>query len=151
MKKETTKVLKNLEDSMRDLALRMALNCVRNTVIEDYHCGVSPSSKTGDYSDVRVISPYGEIPWNNLSRLSDEEMQRLNKEVVNKIYTFLLFTFDPRYQKDHKYLFDLRPFPILPKPTGWDKPELDGNFIKGLRIVKYGPDASPEQNLATDR
>jgi hypothetical protein len=64
--------------------------CVRNTFLEDLHAGTSPSSKAGDYSDVKVVSPYGEIPWNKLSRLNDDEMRQLMKEVVNKLYTLLL-------------------------------------------------------------
>jgi hypothetical protein len=72
------------------LAKSLALLCVRNTFLEDLHAGISPSSKTGDYSDVKVVTPYGEIPWSKLSRLSDDEMRQLMKEVVNKIYTVLL-------------------------------------------------------------
>ena len=55
------------------LAKLMAHDCFRNTKLEDFHSGKYPSSKTGDYSDVKVVSPFGEIPWKELSRLSDEE------------------------------------------------------------------------------
>jgi hypothetical protein len=46
---------------------------------------------------VKVVSPFGEIPWPELSRLSDEEMKVLMVEVVNKTYSFLkmLFTSNP--------------------------------------------------------
>lgn len=47
-------------------------------------------SQTGDYSDVKVITPDREIPWNELSLINDEEMKRLMREVVNKLYTVLL-------------------------------------------------------------
>jgi hypothetical protein len=67
------------------LARVLTRDCVRNTFLEDLHSGVSPSSKTGDYSDVKVVSPYGEIPWNELSRISDEEMRKLMLEVENLI------------------------------------------------------------------
>src|SRR6266404_9748741 len=50
------------EDAQR-LAIGMAVYCVRNTFLEDLHAGTVPSSKAGDYSDVKVVSPYGEIPW----------------------------------------------------------------------------------------
>ena len=46
------------------LAFSMALICVRNTCIEDIHAGVEPSSKAGDFSDVKVATPFSEIPWN---------------------------------------------------------------------------------------
>jgi hypothetical protein len=78
------------EKDAQRLAKGMAVYCVRNTFLEDLHAGTAPSSKTGDYSDVKVVSPYGEIPWTNLSRLDDDEMRKLMKEVVNKIYTVLL-------------------------------------------------------------
>src|SRR6267143_2861721 len=81
------------------LAKFFALQCFRNSKLEDLHTGTSPSSKTGDYSDVKVVTPYGEIPWNNLSRISDEEIKRLLKEIVNKLYTFLCRQEDPAFME----------------------------------------------------
>jgi hypothetical protein len=52
--------------SLKGLALLMAVNCVRNTVIEDYHAA---------------------------GKLDDSEMKAFNQEVANKIYTFLQFLF----------------------------------------------------------
>jgi hypothetical protein len=49
---------------LKRLALLMAVNCVRNTVIEDYHAN---------------------------GKLDDSEMKAFNQEVANKIYTFLQF------------------------------------------------------------
>jgi hypothetical protein len=49
----------------------MVLQCVRNSMLEDLHAGTSPSSASGDYSDVTVSSPYGAIPWLKVSRLND--------------------------------------------------------------------------------
>ncbi len=69
------------------LAKTLAVACVRNTFLEDLHAGISPSSRAGDHSDVRVVTPYGEIPWNNVSRIVDEAMKLMMKEVVNKVYT----------------------------------------------------------------
>src|SRR5438093_9756136 len=51
------------------------VHCVRNSSLEELHAGTFPSSKTGDYTDVKVVSPYGEIAWNQLGRISDEEMK----------------------------------------------------------------------------
>ena len=69
------------------LAKAIAALCVRNTFLEDLHGGATPSSQTGDFSDVKVVTPFGEIPWGKLSRISDSEMQRLMKEVVDKVFT----------------------------------------------------------------
>lgn len=63
------------------LARFIAEQAVRNSVLEDYHAGITPSSKTGDYSDVYVVSPYGKIPWKEVSRISDPEMRVLMLEV----------------------------------------------------------------------
>jgi hypothetical protein len=73
--------------------------CVRNGYLEDLHAGITPSSKTGDYSDVKVVTPYGEIPWEKLSRISDEEMKSLMKSIVNQVYTYLCHKDDPEFLK----------------------------------------------------
>ena len=67
------------------LAKALAITCVRNTVLETLHAGKTAESQAGDYSDVKIITPAREIPWNELSRISDEEMKCLMKEVVNKL------------------------------------------------------------------
>ncbi len=80
-----------------ELAKMLAAICVRNTYLEDLHAGTTPSSKTGDYSDVKVVTPYGEIPWNDLSRFDDDEMKKLVKEVVNNLYSFFERLEDPAF------------------------------------------------------
>jgi hypothetical protein len=66
------------------LAKYIALHCFRNTdVLEDLHSGEVPISEAGDYSDVRVITPNGQIPWSDLSRLDNREMKALMIDVVN--------------------------------------------------------------------
>ncbi|MGO9261858.1 MAG: hypothetical protein ACLQU1_36980 [Bryobacteraceae bacterium] len=72
----------------------MALQCFRNSRLEDLHAGISPSSASGDYSDVTVSSPYGTIPWPNVSRLNDDEMKQLMIDVVNRAYRFIHTLFD---------------------------------------------------------
>jgi hypothetical protein len=71
------------------LAKLMARECFRNSKLEDFHAGAFPSSQADDYSDVKVVSPYGEIAWNNLSRLNDAEMKTLMIDVVNRCDRFL--------------------------------------------------------------
>jgi hypothetical protein len=72
----------------------MALQCFRNTLLEDFHAGIAPWSSAGDYSDVVVKTPAGEIPWPRLSRLNDEEMKALMIDVVNRAYLWLRALFD---------------------------------------------------------
>jgi hypothetical protein len=85
------------EEPAKRLALALAALCVRNTCIEDVHAGVAPSTQTGDHSDVKVVTPYGEIPWMNASRISDDEMRQFMKQVVDRIYTVLLRLDDPQF------------------------------------------------------
>jgi hypothetical protein len=49
------------------LAKRMARDCFRNTILEDFHAGKTPSSQTGDCSDVKVVTPYGGTPFPDLT------------------------------------------------------------------------------------
>ena len=74
---------------LKRLAKLIVQQCFRNTVLEDYHAGIVPASKTGDYSDVVVKSPYGEVNWRDLSRISDDEMKVLMKQAVTKTYQLL--------------------------------------------------------------
>lgn len=57
--------------------------------LEQLHDGKFPSSKTGKFDDVKVVTPYGEIPWNELSRISDKEMRKLMLDIELMIRTAL--------------------------------------------------------------
>ncbi len=72
-------------------AKSIACYCVRNTILESYHSGFATDTKTGDFSDVTVIDGYGKkLKWNELSKISDDEMKVLMKEIVDKVYVFLM-------------------------------------------------------------
>jgi len=76
------------------LAKFIALHCFRNTdMFEDLHSGEVPISESGDYSDVKVITPDGEIPWSNLSRFDDREMKAMMIEVANRCDQVLAILF----------------------------------------------------------
>jgi len=108
------------EKKFKELANIITTHCYRNnTSIEDLHAGTSPSSKTGDYSDVYVVSPFGKIPWNELSRISDDEMKTLNKEIHNNMYTMLYLIFIKGANL---------PWMFTPS-TDWDEPELNKEWI----------------------
>jgi hypothetical protein len=76
------------------LAKYLVQRCFRNSVLEDLHAGIAPDSKFGDYSDVLVTTPVGEIPWPKLSRFDEEEMKTLMIDVVQKTYEFIQELFD---------------------------------------------------------
>lgn len=104
----------------RRLAKYMVLQCFRNSMLEDFHAGISPSSASGDYSDVTVTSPYGVIPWPKLSRLNDDEMKCLMIDVVNRAYRFIHTLFDENTGGD--LLIRLAERDPLPQ---WSEPALE--------------------------
>ena len=112
-----------MSKELKNRVLRLVLNCVRNTALENLHAGTYPDSKAGDYSDVKVVSPYGEISWSQLSRLSDDEMKALMIEVVNKVYSFLLY--EEQLSQSIRFM----------TPKNWNEPQIDGGFIKHVRTV----------------
>ena len=89
---DTVREISTNPEVLKRLAKYLAQRCFRNSVLEDLHAGITPNSQTGDYRDVLVRSPYGEIPWPRLSRLSDQEMKALDSTnlkdtaVVEKIF-----------------------------------------------------------------
>lgn len=76
------------------LAKHLVLQCFRNSVLEDLHAGVAPSSKCEDHSDVVVRTPFGEIPWSKVSRFDDAEMKALTIDAVNRTYQLIRELFD---------------------------------------------------------
>ena len=109
------------EKDCAQLAKTLTAMCVRNAEIENIHAGKLIVTKTGDYSDVRVIDAEGnEFAWPDVSHISDEEMKILMKGIVNRLYTFLMQGDDPRFDKNMNYH---KRFTRL-----WDEPEIDDNL-----------------------
>ena len=107
------------------LAKTMAMMCVRNTMIEDIHAGLTPVTRTGDYSDVMVIDADGrKIPWPEVSHFGDDTMRDLMNQVVNRLYTFQLLAGDPGFQN-----WMARWETVARK---WDEPDLDAGFLKAV-------------------
>lgn len=120
------------------MAKAMALICVRNTMLETLHAGPGVVSRTGDYSDVFVIDADGKrVPWSEVSRLNDDEMRDLMREIVNRLYTFQLRLGDTEFQA----YIDRQ----LTATMNWDEPGLDNNLAgKALReTARRDPPESP--------
>jgi hypothetical protein len=116
---------KVLRAHFRDLALRIGLHCVRNTVIEDYHAA---------------------------GKLTDSEMAALNREVANKIYSFLEIAFNPRYDAVRRSAFEW-----LYAPQ-WDEPAFDESFSPMVRRIRQkavlpakGRDATNQEGIHGSR
>jgi len=104
------------------LARILALLCVRNTKLEDLHAGITPVSKTEDYSDVVVTDAEGrEIPWTEVSHLDDETMRALMRQIVNRLYTFHLMTDDPGLRET------IDRWAVA--AGAWDDPEIDQGLL----------------------
>src|SRR5438270_13269369 len=89
MNRNSARLLARNPQVLKRLTKYMARLCFRNTVLEDYHAGITPYPEAGDYSDVFVKTPAGELPWSTLSRLSHEELKTLMIDVVNRTYLLL--------------------------------------------------------------
>lgn len=114
---------KDEEKAAASLARGMAMICVRNTMLEDLHAGQVPITKTGDFSDVHVIDGTGRrIPWTELSRLDDGEMCDLMRQVVNRLYTFLLRIDEPAFRASIDSW--------MKAAARWDDPVLDPGMAK---------------------
>jgi len=104
--------------ALEKIAQSLVEVCVRNA-LENLHAGIFPSSRTGDYSDVTVVTPYGEIPWTELSRISDGEMKPLMIDIVNKTFTFLRFLEELAVESA--------------QIRRWDRPKLDRDLMIAVR------------------
>ena len=99
--------------------------CVRNTMLEDIHAGTEPVSRTGDFTDVVVIDADGRrIPWPEVSRIGTDEMGRLMRQVVNRLYTFQAKADDPHFV----CMMDW----ALAEAGRWDDPELDEIILSAI-------------------
>ena len=87
------------DDRQSSLLVRtMAMQCVRNTALEDIHAGPAPVTRTGDYSDVTVVDAEGRrIPWQEVSHFGDDAMRALMREIVDNLYTFMLLAGKPGF------------------------------------------------------
>lgn len=106
------------EKTCAELAKTLTAMCVRNAEIESIHAGTPIVTKTGDYSDVRVIDAEGnEFAWPEVSHISDEEMKVMMKGIVNRLYTFMMQGDDPRFDKNMDYHKRFT--------QNWAEPEID--------------------------
>jgi hypothetical protein len=106
-----------------EFAKLMAAACVRRGYLEKLHSGATQVTRTGDYSDVKVIDADGrEIPWNEVSRINQDEMKTVMTGVVDRIYTFLSRTlFSAGGDKEFEKALDHAAAPWV---KNWDEPKV---------------------------
>ena len=104
-----------------ELAKTLTAMCVRNAEIENNHAGKEPMTKTGDYSDVKVIDAEGnEYSWDEVSHITNDEMKSMMKGIVNRLYTFFMQGDDARFDKNMDYHKRFT--------RKWDEPKIDENL-----------------------
>ena len=114
--------------SQSEFAKLMTAACVRRGYLEKLHAGVAPVTRTGDYSDVKVIDADGrEIPWNHVSRINQDEMKTLMLGVVNRVYTFLARTLFSA--NDDKAFEQALGRAAAPWTKAWDEPQYLPDFL----------------------
>jgi hypothetical protein len=104
---------------LKRLALIMAVNCVRNTVIEDYHAQ---------------------------GKLDDTEMTTFNREVANKIYTFLTYVFNKSDEDNAAFLGAAS----MMYPTDWDQPKIDRGLSQAAKLYKKMRDRARDNTDNTE-
>lgn len=104
------------------LAKIMAMMCVRNSKLEDLHAGPVPATHTGDYSDVFFVDADGRrIPWPDVSRIDDDEMRALMRDIVNRLYTFHLCADEAGLQAEVTRWMTVA--------SRWDEPTIDPRML----------------------
>lgn len=111
------------DKDLKKTALGIALHCVRNTLLENIHAGITPKSLKGDGSDIYVVTPHGTIPWNEVSRINNTEIKAFMIEVVNKIYTYQVNRDNVEFSKRIDTLTQRSTY-------NWNEPEYLDNWFK---------------------
>jgi hypothetical protein len=122
----------NLEKSTGKFSKIMTAACVRRGFLEKLHSGITPVTKTGDYSDVKVIDADGqEIPWNQVSRINQGEMKTLMTGIVDRIHTFLSRTFLCSFSdREFNQALDRA---ARPWTKNWDEPKYLPDFLMPVK------------------
>ena len=111
------------DEQLQSLLIRtMVLVSVRNTMLEDIHAGLTPVTRTGDYSDVTVIDADGRrIPWPDVSHIDNDAMRALMRQVVDRVHTFTVRSNEPGFLER----IDL----WMQAASRWDEPKLLDSFL----------------------
>ena len=89
-------------------------------MLENIRAGIEPVDRTGDFTDVTMVDANGrEIPWPEVSRIGQEEMGRLMRQAVNRLYTF-------------QAMMDR----ALAEARRWGEPELDEIILSAIASTR---------------
>ena len=117
------------------LAKLLALMCVENSKLEQYRLGLSPVTRTGDYSDVMVVDADGRhIPWRRVARLDTDEMRETMRDIVDKLYTCLMNFESPQFGA----LCNHRRQDV----SEWARPRQEPGLLKQMELLDNEPGAA---------
>lgn len=119
------------DSSLKLMALVLGSACYRNSLLEGLHRGPFPESDTGDNSDIRVVGPHGEVPWNQVSRFDDREMKDLMKKVVDRLYTCLRVALIEDLDAEKSDWLISRHSKMA---ANWDEPKIDEGIFKSVEF-----------------
>ena len=113
------------------MAKMMGLMCVADSKLGEFKEGLCPVTRTGDYSDVVVVDADGRIvPWQRVARFDASEMRQTRREIVDKLYTFLLNWEEAELValRDHR----------RGETSEWDRPREDPGLKKQMEVLASG-------------
>ena len=114
-----------------NMAKMMGLLCVADSKLGELGEGEGPTTKAGDYSDVVVVDAEGRIiPWQRVARFDAAEMVRMRREIVDKLFTFLLNFEEPELEalRDHR----------RDETSKWHRPREDSALNKQMEVLASG-------------
>ena len=125
------------------MAKSMGLMCFADSGLGKLTEGECPVTRTGDYSDVVVVDADGRIfPWRRVARFDAKEMRRTRREIVDKLFTFLLNMQETELEalRDHR----------RSETSKWDSPREDAGLKKQMEVLASGVVKRERQRVATD-
>ena len=103
----------------------IAMTCGRSTLLEDIHARTEHVGRTRDFTDVIVIDGDGrEVHWPEVSRIGNDEMGRLIRKAVSRLYMF-------QAKAEDLLLVAMMDW-TLAEAKRWDEPELDDVILSGI-------------------
>ena len=109
----------------------MGLLCVADSKLGEFGEGLSPVTRTDDYSDVVVVDADGRIiPWQRVARLDRTEMERTMREVVDRLYTDLRNMEAAEMATLRKHRED--------ETSQWSRPRENPGLKKQLEVIVSG-------------
>ena len=112
-------------------ARMIGLLCVADSKLGEFGEGLSPVTRTGDYSDVVVVDADGRIiPWQRVARLDRTEMERTMREIVDRLYTYLRNMEAAELAELRKHRED--------ETSQWSRPRENPGLKKQLEVIASG-------------